>query len=54
MAEKEKRLEMQNKLEGFIDFFKEIPDHRIARNKRYCVEELLLIAFCGMVAGYLE
>lgn len=36
---------------GFVDFFKTIPDHRIDRHKRYSVEEILLIAFCGTLAG---
>lgn len=36
---------------GFIDFFKEVPDHRIERGKIYVVEEILLVAFCGIIAG---
>lgn len=35
----------------FLDFFKKIPDHRINRKKLYSVEEILLLAFCGMIAG---
>jgi len=38
-------------LEGFIDFFKQVPDHRVERQKLHPVEELLLVAFCGMIAG---
>lgn len=37
--------------EGFIDFFRTLPDHRINRKKLYPIEELLLIAFCGVMAG---
>ncbi len=44
-------LEMEDKKLGFIDFFKEIPDHRIARRKLHSVEEILLVTFCGMIAG---
>ena len=36
---------------GFIDFFKRIPDHRIDRKKLHSVEEILLLTFCGMIAG---
>lgn len=36
---------------GFIDFFKEIPDHRVDRRKLHSVEEILLVTFCGMIAG---
>jgi hypothetical protein len=27
----------------FLDFFKEVPDHRIARRKLYSIEEILLL-----------
>lgn len=36
---------------GFIDFFKAIPDHRLDRRKLHSVEEILLVTFCGMIAG---
>lgn len=36
---------------SFMDFFKQVPDHRIDRKKRYSVEEILLLTFCGMIAG---
>ena len=36
---------------GFIDFFKRVPDHRIDRKKLHSVEEILLLPFCGMIAG---
>lgn len=42
---------METKEIGFIDFFKEIPDHRIDRRKLHSVEEILLVTFCGMIAG---
>lgn len=32
-------------------FFRTVPDHRIERKKLYPVEELLLVAFCGVIAG---
>lgn len=38
-------------LEGFIDFFKNIPDHRINRHKLYPVEEILLVSFCAIISG---
>ena len=38
-------------LVGFIDFFKEVPDHRINRRKLHSVEEILLLTFCGVVGG---
>jgi predicted transposase YbfD/YdcC len=44
-------LEMEDKKCGFIDFFKEIPDHRIERRKLHSVEEILLVVFSGMIAG---
>lgn len=36
---------------GFIDFFKRVPDHRIERRKLHPVEEIMLVAFCGVIAG---
>lgn len=36
---------------GFIDFFKEVPDHRLNRRKLHPVEEILLVTFCGTIAG---
>lgn len=36
---------------GFFDFFKEVPDHRIDRRKLHTVSEILLLTFCGVVAG---
>jgi predicted transposase YbfD/YdcC len=42
---------MEDKHAGFIDFFKEIPDHRINRCKLHRVEEILLLTFCGVIAG---
>lgn len=43
--------EAQGESLGFIDFFKQVPDHRIARKKLYPAEELLLLTFCGMISG---
>ena len=42
---------MLENAKGFIDFFRTIPDHRIERKKLYPLEELLLIAFCGVMSG---
>ena len=42
---------MEAKELGFIDFFKAIPDHRGNRHKLHSVEEIMLVAFCGMIAG---
>jgi predicted transposase YbfD/YdcC len=42
---------MENREISFIDFFKEVPDHRIERCKLYKVEEILLIVFSGLIAG---
>lgn len=42
---------METKELGFIDFFKEVPDHRGNRHKLHRVEEILLLTFCGMIAG---
>ncbi len=42
---------MKNQKVGFIDFFSRIPDHRLARRKLHPVEEILLVTFCGMIAG---
>lgn len=36
---------------GFFDFFKEVPDHRIERRKLHSASEILLLTFCGVVAG---
>src|SRR5258708_6521204 len=47
----EKEREMKGKDVGFIDFFSQIPDHRMDRRKLHPVEEILLVAFCGMIAG---
>ncbi len=38
---------MEDKKLGFIDFFKEIPDHRIERRKLHSVEEILLVTSVG-------
>lgn len=42
---------MEKELEGFIDFFKKVPDHRIERKKLHPVEEILLLTFCATIAG---
>ena len=42
---------MEKDLEGFIDFFKTVPDHRVERKKLHRVEEILLLAFCATIAG---
>lgn len=42
---------MEDKGISFIDFFSEIPDHRIDRRKLHGVEEILLVTFCGVIAG---
>lgn len=42
---------MNKQLEGFLDFFKQVPDHRVERRKLHRVEEILLITFCGVIAG---
>ncbi len=42
---------MEETPEGFIDLFRTIPDHRIERTNLYPVEELLLVTFCGVIAG---
>ena len=34
---------MSTKEPEFLDFFKEVPDHRIDRRKLYSVEEILLL-----------
>jgi len=41
----------EKELLGFLDFFKKIPDHRIERRKLHRVEEILLVTFCGIIAG---
>jgi len=41
----------EKELLGFIDFFRTLPDHRIERRKLHSVEEILLVTFCGVVAG---
>lgn len=42
---------MVEDLSGFIDFFKTVPDHRLDRRKIHKVEEILLVTFCGTIAG---
>ncbi len=42
---------MEDQIPGFIDFFKQVPDHRIERRKLHSVEEILLVTFCGVIAG---
>ncbi|RPJ68867.1 MAG: ISAs1 family transposase [Alphaproteobacteria bacterium] len=41
----------RKELIGFLDFFKKIPDHRVDRQKLHSVEEILLVAFCAIIAG---
>ena len=36
-----KKLAMEEQIPGFIDFFKQVPDHRIKRHKLHAVEETL-------------
>jgi predicted transposase YbfD/YdcC len=42
---------MEDKSVNFLDFFKEVPDHRIERRKLHSVSEILLLTFCGVAAG---
>ena len=42
---------MTTKEPEFLDFFKEVPDHRIERRKLYSVEEILLLSFCAVISG---
>jgi predicted transposase YbfD/YdcC len=46
-----KELEMSKETIGFLDFFRQIPDHRINRRKVHRVEEILLVTFCGIITG---
>jgi predicted transposase YbfD/YdcC len=36
---------------GFIDFIKDIDDHRLDRKKLYTVAEIVFLAFCGYIAN---
>jgi predicted transposase YbfD/YdcC len=36
---------------GFLDFFRQIPDHRMDRRKVHLVEEILFVTFCGIITG---
>jgi predicted transposase YbfD/YdcC len=36
---------------GFLDFIKDIKDHRLNRKKLYSVVELIFLAFCGFLAN---
>jgi len=36
---------------GFLDFFRELPDPRINRHKIHPINEILLLTFCGIIAG---
>lgn len=36
---------------SFIDHFSELRDHRVERNKRYPLMEILLLAICAMLSG---
>lgn len=45
------RLEkIENKI-GFLDFFRDIKDHRVERNKLHQVDEIIFLAFCGYIAN---
>jgi predicted transposase YbfD/YdcC len=46
-----KELEMKMEPIGFLDFFRNIPDHRVERHKVHRVEEILLVTFCGIITG---
>ena len=39
------------KEEGFLDHFEDFPDHRIDRKKLYTVQEILIVALCGIICG---
>lgn len=47
----QREIDVTDKTDGFIDFFKDVPDHRVDRRKLHPVEEILLVAFCGTIAG---
>jgi len=49
--EPRKEIQMTKESLGFLDFFSNIPDHRIARKRLYSVEEIMLVTFCGVIAG---
>ena len=36
---------------GFLDFFDNVPDHRVKRRQLYTVGEIMLVTFCGIIAG---
>ena len=36
---------------GFLDFFKDIKDHRIERKKLHRLDEIIFLAFCGYIAN---
>ena len=35
----------------FLNYFKNLPDHRIERRKLYPTEEILLLTFCEIISG---
>lgn len=43
---------MNNNTVGFIDFFKDVSDHRLDGRKLHTVEKILLLIFCGIIADY--
>ena len=36
---------------NFLDYFKDIKDPRIEKNKLYSIEEILLVTICGVICG---
>jgi hypothetical protein len=41
----------KNKLQTFLDYFSNINDPRIQRNKLFPLDEILLVVLCGTICG---
>lgn len=37
---------------GFLDFFNNIPNHRVKRSKLYKVQKIMLVTFYDIISGY--
>ena len=36
---------------GFLDYFDDLPDHRIPKKCLHTVSEILLLTICGILSG---
>ncbi|MEI8129519.1 MAG: transposase family protein [bacterium] len=46
-----RKLKEKNKLQTFLDYFSNLDDPRVERNKLFPLDEILLVVLCGTICG---